>query len=758
MYIMKGIAMKQNNSSTIHNFFEALKNIFIFLPYFFSVTVLLKTLFSPWKNITTKSTRRGFSISDIFNTISFNIISRSMGFAMRTSILIFYLLVLTLYLFSMPIIIMLFFVALPIITLIQSSQKTESQAKTLLKQEFIKNHILKEENLELVSDWFEKQYAVGQKKKHWWKLHNLFETPPLGRDWSVGYTPTLDEFAEDLTKPTYQIAMRKHIIGRDAETAQIEQILSQSNEANAILVGENGVGKHTILNALARKVYEGKTNTLLAYKRILSLNMEKLMTENTDQKMREESLELILTEAAESKSVILLIDNFDRYITSEDNRVDMTIPIEKFAKSSAIQFIGITTPFMYEKFIFPKNEIRNIFTRIDVKEVTNDIALQIILEKIPEYEYRYNVFVPYETIITTIEKSSFYINTVPFPEKALQLIDAICVYTKQLPNQTIVMPESIDIVLSQKIHVPTTLTAQVKEKLLHLEELLREKILGQEEAISEVSATLRRAFLLLGKRKKPLSSFLLLGPTGVGKTETAKVISEVFFGKDRGMLRFDMSLFQTKEDIAKLIGSIEKLNPGLLTNAIRENPYGVLLIDEIEKAHHDLLNIFLTLLDEGYFMDGYGQRVDGKNLIIIATSNAGSEHIYQVLLKQSMQNNIDNHLLASNELSNYLIEQHIFSPEFLNRFDGIIAYKPIQQETATQIARSIVDHIAADINKMYGVTIKVEDKTLKDFSSQGYNTQYGVRNLERILRQRIEDTVAKQILGGKAQAGDTIQL
>lgn len=750
--------MPEKKSSTIHDFFEALKNIYIFLPYFFSISVLIKTLFSPWKNLTTKQTRRGLHLDDIFNAISFNLISRTMGFGMRASIIVFYLLVLTLYLISLPILIIGFFLFLPIISLLKSTQKTEAEQKAQAKEQFIKTHIMKEENLEAVGNWFEVLYAQQQRRKHWWKLHNLFETPPLGRDWSVGYTPTLDNYAEDLTKPTYQVAMRKHIIGRDAETDMIEQVLSQSGEANVLLVGENGVGKHTIINALSRKVYEGKTSTLLAYKRILSLNLEKLLTEHVDQKRREESLELLLSEAAESKSVILLIDNFDRYITNEDNRVDLTIPIEKYAKTASIQFIGITTPFMYEKFIYPKSEIRNIFSKVDVAEVTNDITLQILLEKIPEYESRYQVVIPYEVVTTTIEKSNFYINTIPFPEKALQLLDSICVYAVQTLKQKLILPEYIDVVLTQKVHVPTTLTEKVKTKLLSLEELLHNKILGQEEAIKEVSATVRRAFLLLGKRKKPLASFLLLGPTGVGKTETAKVISEVFFGADRGMIRFDMSLFQSKEDIAKLIGSIETLNPGLLTNAIRENPYGVLLIDEIEKAHKDLLNIFLTLLDEGYFMDGYGQRVDGKNLIIIATSNAGADHIYQLLVKQSMQDIANEEGLTSNGLTDYLIEQHIFSPEFLNRFDGIIAYKPIQQDTALSIARNIASHISEDINKMYGVTVRIADKTLENFSSQGYNTQYGVRNLERILRTRIEDTIAKQILAGKAQAGDVIEL
>jgi ATP-dependent Clp protease ATP-binding subunit ClpA len=233
---------------------------------------------------------------------------------------------------------------------------------------------------------------------------------------------------------------------------------------------------------------------------------------------------------------------------------------------------------------------------------------------------------------------------------------------------------------------------------------------------------LRRSFLLIGKRKKPLASFLFLGPTGVGKTETAKAISGVFF--EGHLLRFDMSEFQSKYDIPKLIG--DKTNAGLLTQTIREQSYGVLLLDEIEKADHDLLNIFLTIVDEGYFIDGLGKKVDCKNLVIIATSNAQNEDV--------------------------------FSPEFLNRFDGIIGFKSLNKESIKVIAKKIIEKISVDIFKLYKVKILVSEKTLDYVSKKGFSPRFGARNLERTIRDEIEDKVAKIILAEKAKSGETINL
>ncbi|HRN70486.1 MAG TPA: AAA family ATPase [Candidatus Woesebacteria bacterium] len=410
---------------------------------------------------------------------------------------------------------------------------------------------------------------------------------------------------------------------------------------------------------------------------------------------------------------------------------------------------------MYEKFIYQNETIRNTFTKVDVEEISKEKAFTIILDQALQFEKRYKVTIPYETILTVIDKSYYYITTIPFPEKALQLLDWACVYTIQTVKREIITPELIDAVISARTNVPTTLSDEVRQKLLHMEELLQQSILGQNHAIKEVAATIRRSFLLIGKRKKPIASFLFLGPTGVGKTETAKVISNVFFGSDTQMLRFDMSLYQTKQDIAKLIGSVETLNPGLLTNEIRENPYAVLLIDEIEKANNDLLNIFLTILDEGYFTDGYGQRVDCKNLIIIATSNAGAQEMQQLLIKQALQ---DNETAATDFVMNFLIEKGLFSPEFLNRFDGIIAYKPLGNDSAFTLAKQIVENINNEIYSMHKIHIQVSDNTIKDLINKGYNAQFGVRNLERVMRQHLEDKVAKMVLEGKTQPEQVVQL
>jgi ATP-dependent Clp protease ATP-binding subunit ClpA len=252
----------------------------------------------------------------------------------------------------------------------------------------------------------------------------------------------------------------------------------------------------------------------------------------------------------------------------------------------------------------------------------------------------------------------------------------------------------------------------------------------------------------MGKRKKPLASFLFLGPTGVGKTETAKTVAQVFFGSDKSLLRFDMSAFQSQNDMSQLIGSSETGNPGLLTKSIREQPYGVLLLDELEKANKDLLNIFLTVLDEGYFTDGMGEKVDCKNLIIVATSNAGADVLYKQTDMESLQQT----------LMNILIERHIFSPEFINRFDGVVAFNPLQSDDVTIIANTMLQNIVKQIAVLYKVNISVSPQTLKTIVEENYNPSFGARDIERVLRKEIEDKIAKLILSNQAKEGDTIQL
>jgi len=706
---------------SLHNFGEAIINIFIFLPYFFSVSTLLKTLFHPWKNLIIKKTFIGFSLADWANRFAFNLISCSMGVVMRISIISFYFILQTIFMFVLPFVALSFFLFTPFFYLFSLTQKTSQEKKDIFKKKFIETHLLIEENRFFVENWFEEYYKQHLRKTTWWKLKNLFSYPPLARDWAVGYTPILDQYSTDLATSSY-LHHIKNIIDREKEITEVEQILTKSNESNVVIVGEEGVGKHTIIDALAKKIYLGKTNIHLMYRRILKLNMERVL--------KEKNFEDLLEEAQQAKNIILFIDNFDKYI-------NLSISLEKYAKSNLIQIIGTTTPFDYQSFIFPNEKINQMFSKVDVYEVTDEEAENILLESVFTFENHNKVSIFYETVKEVIEKSKFYLTYIPFPEKAVDLLDQACVYavsnspkTKDTPKVT---PDTINQVLTEKIHIPITITKQMKEKLLNLELILSSRIIQQDEAIKKLSSALRRSFLLIGKRKKPLASFLFLGPTGVGKTETAKAIASVFFTDstdstdsttNKFLLRFDMSEFQSKYDIPKLIG--DSTNPGLLTQTIREQSYGVLLLDEIEKADKDLINIFLTIVDEGYFIDGKGKRVDCKNLVIIATSNAQNENT--------------------------------FSPELLNRFDGVIAYQPLNKVSIHILAKKMIEKISLDIFKIYKVKIFVSEKTINFVSKKGFDSRFGARNLERTIRDEIEDKISKLIFQDKAKSGETINL
>ncbi len=649
---------------------------------------------------------------------------------MRLSIISFYFIFQTLFMILLPFIALIFFLLLPAFYLISLVKKSPDEEKQILKEKFVTDHLQNEENRQIVEKWFEKYYQKHVEKIQWWKLSNLLSFPPLARDWSVGYTPNLDDYTTDLASSSY-LHHINNIVNREKEINEIERVLLKNTQANVIIVGEEGVGKHTIIDALAKKIYLGKTNVHLMYRRILKLNMEKILNKFVDHKQRENFLEELLDEAAEAKNIILFIDDFEKYL-------DFSTSLKKYSKTDQLQFIGLTSSFFYQKEVLSDEKINQLFNKVDVYEVSKNEALEILLEKTFDFENYHQVIIPYDSLTEAIEKSEFYLTYIPFPEKAVDLLDSACVYTKQKSRREqkflfpAVTPNDIDIVLTQKTHIPTLINSQMKEKLLHMETLLSSQVIEQKEAISKLSANLRSSFLLIGKRKKPLASFLFLGPTGVGKTATAKAVASVFFSSSnipdtsKYLIRFDMSNYQSKYDIPRLIGDVNNREPGLMSAAIREQPYGVLLLDEIEKADKDLLNIFLTIIDEGYFTDGFGRHVDCKNLVIIATSNAKDETV--------------------------------FLPEFVNRFDGVITFNQLSQKTLKLIAEKILGDLAKDVLQLYQVKIKISKETINNLIKKGYDPRYGARNLERVIRDEVEDKIAKMILEEKIKAGETIEL
>lgn len=719
------------------HFYTAVANIFIFLPYFFSVGTLLKTLLSPWKNLQQKKETPGFSFNEWGNRLSFNLISRFIGAGARIMLIGTYLCLQLSFVLLLPATFILFNLSLPIFFMVQSSRKPYSEKQQAAKDAFIESHSLTPETKPAVGAWFDSLSHTDIANRPWYDLKRLMSSPPLGRNFSAGYTPTLDLYVKELTAP---LSHSKNLIAREKEITQIEQILAKSNEANVVLVGEEGVGKHTVVEALAKRIFDGSSNPVLAYKRILKVDMEKILAQSPDQLTREKIMKDMLTEAANAGNIIIFIDELDKYVSNESNRIDLSSTITEFAYENKIQFIGIATPFNYQKYIFKKDAVSNAFEKIDIHEVSKDEAQAILLSEVGLFERRYQLTIPYETIVDCVTKSDYYITNIPFPEKAIDLLDTACSYVKS-QKQAIVTPQVITTLLEQKTHVPLEVNEDMKAKLLDLEKTLADKIIAQTEVTTKLAGALRKSFVIGTTRKKPIASFLFLGPTGVGKTETAKALATVFFGGSDKMIRFDMANFQSRENIPQLIGSSETNEPGQLTQAIREHPYGILLLDEIEKADHDLLNIFLSLLDEGYFTDGFGKRVDCRNLMVIATSNAGADFVYSG---------------ATTSLIDHLVETHLFNPEFLNRFDDVIVYKSLEGASIRILAKRMLAAISKDIQEKQGVTISISDGLVEELVSKGYNPKFGARNMARIIRDEVENKIAHAILAGTVKKGGTI--
>ncbi len=710
---------------------RSLANILIFLPFYFNVKVHLTHLFSPWKRLVGVRREKGFSWEDFFNELSTNLVSRSIGLIIRlTTLLIFLLGYLLAWFTLVPIWLILAVITTPFSYLFSQIWPYKAQ-KNKAKLDFVKKHLLETNNAQAVTDWFEQAWQKEEQQKQPLSLDNLLQTPPLGRDWHYGFTPTLDDYCTDLTSP---LTYKNILMDREQEIKNIEQALLKSENANVLLVGAEGVGKHTIIDGLAQRLSVGKAHPALQNQRIVELNMERVLSQKNTYEEKVALLETLLTEAALAKNIIVVISDFHKYITGTLVG-DFSSVWEKFGQRPLVRLLGLTTPFYFEQLIFRNEKLHSLFYKIRVEEPDQKSALAILLEKALVFEKHYSVTVTYEAVVQVIQRCEYYVTHIPFPEKAISLLDEVC-----LQGGPVITPEQIDAVLRAKTHLPVgQLGNHLKHKLLNLEKLLTEKIYGQDQAVAEIAKAVRRSYIE-ERRKKPLVSLLFLGPTGIGKTETAKELARIFFQSPQNLLRFDMSFYQNKENLSDLIGSYEQQNPGLLANTIREKPYSVLLIDEIEKANKDILNVFLTLLDEGYLVDGFGQRVDAKNLIFVATSNAASKEILNWIEEGKTQ------LLLENLVREYVIDKSIFTPEFLNRFDKTLVFTPLALKAAYEIGYKIAREVINEYLKQKKINLKVTPDELKSWIESAYKVESGAREIDRVVRENLANKATNALL------------
>ncbi|WOB68279.1 ATP-dependent Clp protease ATP-binding subunit [Microcystis aeruginosa] len=573
------------------------------------------------------------------------------------------------------------------------------------------------------------------------------------------------------------------VIGREPEIERVVQILGRRTKSNPILLGAPGVGKTAIAEGLAQRIHSGDIPELLQDKQVIALDMGSLLAGTRFRGDFEERLKGIVEEVRKSGSIILFIDEIHTLVGagSMGGAMDASNLLKPALARGELQCLGATTLDEYKQHIERDAALERRFQPVMVGEPTKEQAIEILRGLKATYEDFHQVKYDQKAIEAAVHLSSRYINDRFLPDKAIDLLDEAGSRThlryslqSKSPAEVseespLINPESlIPVVDAEEIAqivaawtgIPVTqLTETESESLLNLEYQLHERIIGQQEAVNAVSRAIRRARVNLKNPNRPIASFIFAGPTGVGKTELTKALAKLLFGSESSMIRLDMSEFMESHTVSKLIGAppgyIGYNEGGQLTEAVRRQPYRVVLFDEIEKAHPDVFNLLLQLLEDGRLTDSQGRRVDFKNTLIIMTSNIGSKVIEKGGNSLGFEMADDFAQSRYQQISNRVTDElkQYFRPEFLNRLDEIIVFRQLTREEVTQIADILIADLAKQLTEK-GISVQVTAAFKDLVINEGYDPSYGARPLRRALTRRLEDSLAVAMLSGKVNSGD----
>ena len=630
--------------------------------------------------------------------------------------------------------------------------ETEDIIAGLAKHDLIFKRILIDNNLkaqdiENLSWWLGDLEEKIKENKRFWEWKNLVKKGSLGKEWTAGYTLTLDRFSTDLSELVRKRGLPE-IIGHQKEISAMERILSRREINNVLIVGESGSGRKSMIHALAKKSVLGESSAEVNYKRIIQLDLTNLLAQISSFEEVEVTLDNIFREVILAGNVVLVIDEFHNFISGgfRPGVIDISGVLAPYLAYPAFQIVAITTFEGLHKNIEQNPSLLSLFEKVEVAEISERETLMLLQNLSLILEQKYKKFVSYQSLRDIIVYCSKYLPAIPFPEKAMDLLDEVMVYLFQTAiKDKVLLPEHIAYLVSEKTQIPVgEIEKEERQVLLNLENLIHERIINQEEAVKEVAASLRRARAEVATRSGPMGTFLFLGPTGVGKTETAKALAEIYFGSEDRMIRLDMSEFQSAADIPQLLGAPGE--EGLLTTQVRKRPFSLILLDEIEKAHAHVLNLFLQILDEGHVTDGLGRKVDFKNSIIIATSNAGYQIILEALREKTEWFKVKQKLLDR------LFEEGIFRPEFINRFDAMVVFRPLSKENLLAIADLMLKKLKKNL-KEKEIDFVITEPLKERIAELGYDPTFGARQMRRVIQDKVENVLAQAILSGQIKRG-----
>ena len=650
------------------------------------------------------------------------------------------------------------------------------------------------------------------------------DASPKSKEQSKGKTetPTLDQFGRDLTSIARQGKIDP-VIGRQKEIERVIQILCRRTKNNPCLIGEPGVGKTAIAEGLALKIASGEVPEILKDKRIVALDLTGMVAGTKYRGDFEERIKSAIDEVSKAGNIILFIDEVHTLIGAgaAEGAVDAANILKPALARGEMQVIGATTIEEYRKNIEKDSALERRFQSVLVGEPSREEAVEILKGIRDKYEAHHKVKITDEAIEAAVKMSSRYIGDRFLPDKAIDLIDEAAskvrlrAYTppedireleekikrineekasavnsqnfeqaaalrdeekevkahlenakegwKKQNSETngVVTPDEIAAIVSEWTHIPVVqLTEEESQRLLHMEEELHRRIVGQDQAVSAVAKAIRRGRVGLKDPNRPTGSFIFLGPTGVGKTELCKTLAATLFGDESAMIRLDMSEFMEKHTVSKLVGSppgyVGYDEGGQLTEKVRRKPYSVVLFDEIEKAHPDVFNMLLQILDDGVLTDSQGRKVDFKNCIIIMTSNVGAKLITNAgNAALGFKGEEGNGTMSQSDIKDAVMGElkKCFRPEFLNRVDDIIVFEQLNKDDIKEIARRMLKTLKNRVHDM-GIELSFDDSAIEKIADEGFDPVYGARPLRRAIQSEIEDKLSEEMLDGRITSGN----
>lgn len=633
-------------------------------------------------------------------------------------------------------------------------------------------------------------------------------------------TQTLEQFSRDLTALAEEGKLDP-VIGREEEIKRVIQVLSRRTKNNPCLIGEPGVGKTAIVEGLAARIADGSVPETIRDKRLCILDLTAMVAGSKYRGEFEERIKNVIDEVRRDGQVLLFIDELHTIIGAggAEGAMDASNILKPAMARGEIQIIGATTLEEYRKHIEKDAALERRFQPVMVEEAGVEQTIEILKGLRPYYEKHHQVTITDEALESAARLSERYVNDRFLPDKAIDLMDEAAAGLKigrydtaenqaeknrELPKvrqeleqaliqgnleaardcrirleelekseerkvsrrsrkMPVLTEAQIADTVSKWTKIPVQRLAEAEsQRLRRLEQTLHKRVVGQEEAVSAVAKAVKRGRVGLKDPKRPIGSFLFLGPTGVGKTELSKALAEVLFGKEDALIRVDMSEYMEKHSVAKIIGSppgyVGHDDGGQLSEKVRRNPYAVILFDEIEKAHPDVFNILLQVLDDGHITDSQGRKVDFKNTVIIMTSNAGAGAIVspKKLGFASAENAKQDYEFMKNSVMNEV--KQIFKPEFLNRIDETLVFHTLQKEEIAKIAGLLLEELTKRCKEQLSIDVSFKDSVRKWLADTGYDAKYGARPLKRVIQNKLEDPMADEILAGKIKNGDHVDV